>query len=77
MIELTECEPKFEIDRYIEILSKVVTEAYRDNKKLKCAPTNTAISRLDLVRANHPKKLILSWKFKDEIRELQNEVERS
>ena len=77
MIELTECEPKFEIDKYVEILSKVVTEAYRDSKKLKRAPTNTAVSRLDLVRANHPKKLILSWKFRDEIRELQNELEHS
>ncbi|HID80734.1 MAG TPA: glycine dehydrogenase subunit 2 [Ignisphaera sp.] len=77
MIEFTECEPKFEIDRYVEVLSKTVTEAYRDSNKLKCAPMNTAISRLDLVRANHPKKLILSWKFKNEIKELQNELKHS
>ncbi len=76
MVELTESEPKFEIDRYVELLANIVSEAYTNSERLKRAPVNTSVTRLDLVRANHPKKLILSWRFRDEIHQLMNEMSK-
>ena len=52
MFEFTETETKENVDRYIEVLKEAVRLAYRDPSALKRAPSNTAIGRLDLVRAN-------------------------
>ncbi len=75
MVELTETETKYDIDRYIDALISIVNRAKSDPEDIRSRPKNTAIGRLDLARANHPKTLILSTKFKDRISELRASVE--
>ncbi len=74
MIEFTETEPVFDIDRYVEILKSIAANARSNAEELKRMPQQTAIRRLDLVRANHPRKLILSTRFHDEYKELLREL---
>ncbi len=74
MVELTETEPKESIDKYAEALAKCVELARKDPTRLKGAPKNTSVTRLDLVRANHPQHIVLSYKFKDEIARLKEMV---
>ncbi|MDT7888400.1 MAG: aminomethyl-transferring glycine dehydrogenase subunit GcvPB [Desulfurococcales archaeon] len=62
MIEFTEAEPKEIIDRYAEILNKIAERGYKDPTSLKSAPRNTAVSRLDAVRANHPRTAAPSYR---------------
>lgn len=57
MIEPTETESKEDLDRYIDALIKITEE---DIEKLKNAPYNTPIGRVDEVYAT--KNLILTWR---------------
>ena len=61
MIEPTETEPKEEIDRFVETLKAIVDEARSDPEKLRSAPTQTAVGRLDEVKAS--REPILSWRM--------------
>ena len=73
MIELTETEPVEYIDNYVNALSKCIDIAKRSPELLRKMPSNTSVSRVDVVRANHPRHLVLSHKF-TEFRELLKKV---
>ena len=64
MIEPTETFEKEEIDRFVEALTKICNEAYENPEAVRSAPHNTSISRLDEVKASHPKTMTLSWRMR-------------
>jgi len=61
MIEPTETFEKEELDHFVEAMRKICEEAYTKPKVVLEAPHNTAISRLDEVKASHPRTMALSW----------------
>ncbi len=63
LTEMTDTESQEDIDRYALILKEVLGEAYSEPEKLKTAPHNTSVARLDDVKANHPKTMVLSWRM--------------
>jgi glycine dehydrogenase subunit 2 len=63
MIEPTESFEKEELDRFVEIMKKISEEAYSDPQVVLNAPQNTASTKLDEVKASHPKTMALSWKM--------------
>jgi len=63
MIEPTETFEKEEMDRFIETMRKIGEEAYTNPDVVLKAPSNTAVSRLDEVKASHPKTMTLSWRM--------------
>jgi len=63
MIEPTETFEKEEIDRFIEAMQKICEEAYKNPETVLKAPHNTAVSRLDEVKASHPRTMALSWRM--------------
>jgi glycine dehydrogenase subunit 2 len=63
MIEPTETFEKEEIDRFVNAMKKICEEAYTDPEKVMNAPRNTAIPKLDEVKASHPRTMILSWRM--------------
>jgi len=63
MIEPTETFEKEELDRFVEAVRKICKEAYTNPQVVLEAPHNTAISRLDEVKASHPMTMTLSWQM--------------
>jgi glycine dehydrogenase subunit 2 len=63
MIEPTETFEKEELDRFIEAIQKICVEAYTTPERVLNAPYNTAISRINEVRASHPQTMALSWQM--------------
>jgi len=63
MIEPTESFEKEELDRFGEALHKICDEAYTKPEAVLKAPYNTAVSRLDEVKASHPRTMVLSWRM--------------
>ncbi len=63
MIEPTESIEKEELDRFFEALKKISDEAYSNPDLVKNAPYNASVTRLDEVKASHPKTMILSWRM--------------
>jgi glycine dehydrogenase subunit 2 len=63
MIEPTESMEKEELDRFVESLKKISEEAYSNPDLVRNAPFNTAVTRLDEVKASHPKTMALSWRM--------------
>jgi glycine dehydrogenase subunit 2 len=63
MFEFTDTETKENIDRYVEALQEISGAAYRDPGSLKSSPHNTSIGRLDDVRANHPRTMVLNQRM--------------
>jgi glycine dehydrogenase subunit 2 len=63
MIEPTESFEKEELDKFIKIMEKISEEAYSNPQLVLGAPQNTASTKLDEVKASHPKTLALSWKM--------------
>ena len=63
MIEPTESAEKEELDRFAEAIKKISEEAYTNPEIVLKAPHNTAVSKLDEVRASHPKTMALSWRM--------------
>jgi glycine dehydrogenase subunit 2 len=63
MIEPTESFEKEELDRFIDALRKISEEAYSEPETVLKAPHNTAVPRLDEVKASHPKTMALSWRM--------------
>jgi len=61
MIEPNETEPKETMDRFIDIMKKIAQEAYDKTDFVLNTPYNTAIGRIDEVKA--AKNPILSWKM--------------
>jgi glycine dehydrogenase subunit 2 len=63
MIEPTETFEKEELDKFAEAVQKICEEAYKSPEAVLKAPNNTAVSRLDEVKASHPKTMALSWRM--------------
>jgi len=63
MIEPTETFEKEELDRFVEAMRKISEEAYTKPETVLKAPHNTAVSRLDEVKASHPRTMALSWRM--------------
>ncbi|MCK4313327.1 aminomethyl-transferring glycine dehydrogenase subunit GcvPB, partial [Candidatus Bathyarchaeota archaeon] len=59
----TETFEKEELDRFVEAVRKICKEAYTNPQVVLEAPHNTAISRLDEVKASHPMTMTLSWQM--------------
>jgi len=63
MIEPTETFEKEELDHFAEAIQKICEEAYTNPETVLKAPHNTAVSRLDEVKASHPRTMALSWRM--------------
>jgi glycine dehydrogenase subunit 2 len=63
MVEPTETFSKAELDRFIIALREIANQAYTDPSVICDTPRNTAISRLDEVKAAHPRTMALSWRM--------------
>ena len=63
MIEPTETFEKEELDRFAEAVRKICEEAYKNPETVLKAPYATAVSRLDEVKASHPRTMALSWQM--------------
>jgi glycine dehydrogenase subunit 2 len=63
MIEPTESFEKEELDRFIAIMRKIAEEAKTNPELILKAPHNTAVTRLDEVKASHPRTMALSWRM--------------
>jgi glycine dehydrogenase subunit 2 len=63
MIEPTETYEKQELDRFVEALRRTCEEAYTNPEIVLTAPHNAAVSRLDEVKASHPRTMTLSWRM--------------
>jgi len=63
MIEPTESVEKEELDRFVEVMKKISNEAYNSPDLVKKAPQNVSVTRLDEVKASHPKTMTLSWRM--------------
>lgn len=72
MIELTESEPLESVEEYARALREIAETALRDPEKVKNTPVNTSVSRIDMVKANHPKTLTPSWRVY--LKRLNNEI---
>jgi len=62
MIEPTETFEKEELDRFAVAMQKICEEAYKNPETVLKAPHNVAVSRLDEVKASHPRTMALSWR---------------
>jgi len=63
MIEPTETFEKEELDRFAEAMRKICEEAHTNPETVLKAPYSTAVSRLDEVKASHPRTMALSWRM--------------
>jgi glycine dehydrogenase subunit 2 len=63
MVEPTETYEKEEIDKFVEAVRMISQEAYTNPDIVLKAPHNTSVSRLDEVKASHPKTMTLSWRM--------------
>jgi glycine dehydrogenase subunit 2 len=63
MIEPTETYEKEELDKFADAMQKICEEAYKNPEAVLKAPNNTAVPRLDEVKASHPKTMALSWRM--------------
>ncbi len=63
MIEPTESFEKEELDRFVEAMRRIAQEAEVNPELILKAPQNTAVPRLDEVKASHPRTMVLSWKM--------------
>ncbi|MBU7029549.1 MAG: aminomethyl-transferring glycine dehydrogenase subunit GcvPB [Theionarchaea archaeon] len=61
-IEPTESYSKDEIDEYITGLKKVVEEAYENPEKVKNAPYNSVIHKIDHSTLDDPEKWAITWR---------------
>jgi glycine dehydrogenase subunit 2 len=61
-IEPTESYSKEEIDEYLAGLSKIVEEAYEDPEKVKNAPYNSVVHRIDNSTLDDPEKWAITWR---------------
>lgn len=63
MIEPTESFEKEELDRFADVLQNICEEAYANPETVLKAPHNTAVARIDEVKASHPQTMALSWRM--------------
>lgn len=62
MIEPTETVSLEELDRFVDMCAEISDLAYSKPEEVKNAPRNTAVGRLDEVRAAHPRTFCPSWR---------------
>ena len=62
MVETAETESLRDLDELVEAFLKAAEEAEKDPQLLKEAPHYTSVTRIDDVKASHPKTLTLHWK---------------
>lgn len=62
MVEPTETEAVEDLDRYIAALNRIAAQAAIDPNEVLKKPQNTAIGRLDEVKASHPRTLAYTWR---------------
>jgi glycine dehydrogenase subunit 2 len=62
MIEPTESESKEELDKFINSMIRISEDAYSNPQKVLSAPQNTTVTKIDEVKASHPKTLCINWK---------------
>jgi glycine dehydrogenase subunit 2 len=62
MIEPTETESLEELDRFIDVMIKIRKVAKENANMLKSSPKNTSVTRVDELKASHPKTMMLRWK---------------
>ena len=62
MIEFTDTETRENIERYAEALKEIAEKAYIDPDSIKRSPVNTAVGRVDNVKASHPRTVTPSWR---------------
>jgi glycine dehydrogenase subunit 2 len=60
--EFTESETPENIERYVERLKEISKIAYENPAKAKEWPVNTSVTRIDVVKANHPKYVAPTWR---------------
>jgi glycine dehydrogenase subunit 2 len=63
MVEPTETAEKEELDWFAKVMQSISHEAYTKPEEVLEAPHNTAVTRLDEVKASHPKTMTLSWRM--------------
>ena len=73
MIEPTETVSLEELDRFVEVLKEISAQAYSKPEEVREAPKNTAVGRLDEVRAAHPKTFCPSWRRYKNLKEENEE----
>ncbi|MDG6994804.1 MAG: aminomethyl-transferring glycine dehydrogenase subunit GcvPB [Nitrososphaerota archaeon] len=61
MIEPTETETLENLQEYAETMNSIAKEALRNKEQLLMSPKNTAIGRLDELKASHPMTMVLNW----------------
>ena len=61
-IEPTESYSKDELDEYLAGLEHVAREAYEDPEKLKGAPYNSVVHKIDHSTLDDPKKWAITWR---------------
>lgn len=61
-IEPTEAYSKDELDEYLAGLRQVVEEAYNDPEKIKNAPYNSVVHKLDESTLDDPEKWAITWR---------------
>ena len=61
-IEPTESYSKEEIDEYLTGLRKIAEEAYEDPEKVKSAPHNSVVHRIDNSTLDDPEKWAITWR---------------
>jgi glycine dehydrogenase subunit 2 len=64
MVEFTESETKENIDAYVERLKEIERVALENPGEARRWPQNTSVTRVDNVKANHPKTLTPTWRVK-------------
>ncbi len=63
MIEPTESVSKEDLDRYAEALRVIVEEAYSNPEKVKSAPLNTKVGRIDEAYGSRPKTMAPTYRW--------------
>jgi glycine dehydrogenase subunit 2 len=64
MVEFTESETKENIDAYVERLKEIERVALENPEEARKWPQNTSVTRIDNVKANHPKTVTPTWRVK-------------
>ena len=63
MVEPTEAFGVEDLDEFARAMEAILEEAEREPGEVLKAPYNTAVRRVDEVRASHPKTMVLSWRM--------------
>jgi len=63
MIEPSETFSRAELDRFVDVLREISDQAYSSPDLVRQTPSNTAVGRLDEVKAAHPRTMALTWRM--------------